>query len=88
MYLLYLKNPPASFLIDSCDDTKLGKLEALTFTQDGFSIIVPSLITSNIAYIKQLSEEEEKLVREQMLQATGRIEPAKGAFKFPPRPAN
>lgn len=58
-FLVVLKNPPTSFMVDGYDDLKfIKRLKAVGFIQEGLRLWIPINIDSNIAYVSEMSKEE------------------------------
>ena len=89
-FLVSLKNPPLTYLVDSFEDKLLKELPNVKFSQGGAALIIPILVTSNIASIKEITDEEavawRESAREANLKATGRI--TKPQFQMPGKRIN
>ena len=59
-FLVSLKNPPLTYLVDSCDDKMLEDLPHVKFNQNGVALIIPILATSNITSIKEITDKAAK----------------------------
>ena len=88
-YLVVLKNPMTSFMVDGYENVKfLKKCKAVNFIQEGLQLWVPVNIDSNIAYISEMSEEEiaemvESLEAQKEKIRELRAKLVKPKFKFP-----
>ena len=79
-FMLILKNPPTTMIIDSIPDATGYEEEVMNLTQDGMQLIIPISSESNIAFIKEVTPEEieemekqKKEILEQMKDQGGRI---------------
>jgi len=58
-YLVVLKNPPASFMVDGFVGKKFLKgVKNLSCFQDGQALCIPYAVDCNIAYITEMTTEE------------------------------
>lgn len=91
-FLVSLKDPPLTFLVDSCDDELLKEVPNVKFKQGGMSLIIPTLATSTITHIKEITDEEadrfQESIREANLKRTGKIARVKPQFIIPSNKMN
>ena len=58
-FLVVLKNPPSSFMVDGYENVKFFKqVKAVSFIQEGLRLWIPVSIDSSIAYISEMTGEE------------------------------
>lgn len=58
-YLIVLKNPPASFMIDGFDNDRFLKdVKNIGCLQENLSLWIPTSSDCNISYIQEMTEEE------------------------------
>ena len=88
-YLVMLKNPIASFVVDGFVGKFSKLLKSIDFMQEGKMLWVPIQADSNIAYIQEMTDEEiEEFemriaeMKEKLNQMRAKL--LKPKFKFPP----
>ena len=57
-YLVVLKNPGTSFMVDPSEHDFTEKVECAIFLQEDKNLWIPVSVDSNIAYIMEMSEED------------------------------
>ena len=68
-YLVVLKNPPSSFMVDGYTDNKILKqMKMASFIQEDMALWIPIDMKCNIAYISEMTDEE-VLAMEERLEA-------------------
>jgi len=89
-FLVVLKNPPSSFMVDGFVGRKFLKgVKNLFCFQEGLALYLPYSVHSNIAYISEMSadeivEMEESLEAQKEKIREMRAKLVKPKFKFPP----
>ena len=88
-FLIVMKNPPVSFMVDSLDEGKLiTDINHLSCYQDGLSLWIPVKTDSNIAYIQEMSEDDVKAMKEKILKQRAQLEIVKPGFRIPKKRTN
>ena len=87
LFLVTLKNPPVSHLVDSYS-TQLIKIDRAEFNQEGLRLIIPTNVDCNIAYIKEITPEEAEEIKARIEQAMGQDRIVKPRFEFPKKKTN
>ena len=87
-YLVVIKNPGASFMVDAIVGKFPRFLKSMDFMQEGKMLYIPVRVDSNIAYIQEMTDEEIEEVEiriEEMKDklAEMRSKLVKAKFKFP-----
>ena len=85
-YLVVLKTPGTSFMVDTCDKGFLKDTKYASFIQEDKMLWIPISIDSNIAYIMEMSAEDVDAFEESVLKARGRI--LKPKFTIPAKRTN
>jgi len=90
-YLIVLKNPPVSFMVDGLDEGKMIiDIQHISCYQDSLSLWIPMNIDCNISYIQEMSDadiEEMQLRIEEMdkqkKEMRAKLLKVKPGFKIP-----
>lgn len=80
-YLVVLKNPGTSFMVDSCEKGFLKHIKYAAFIQEDKMLWIPVSTDCNVAYVMEMSEEDVAAFEEKI--ATLRSQIVKPKFKFP-----
>lgn len=73
-YLIALKNPPSSFMVDGFDNSKfLEFIKNIGCFQEGLSLWITTESDCNIAYIQEMSKEEVELYEEKLAQLKAKL---------------
>ena len=89
-YLVVMKNPPSSFMVDGFVGRKFMKgVKNLSCFQDGQALCIPYSGDCNIAYISEMTKEEildmeERLEIQKEKARELKAKLVKPKFKFPP----
>jgi len=67
-YLVVLKNPPVSFMVDSYEKgfVKFMKNWAGAFTQEGLALYIPYSSDNNISYVQEMSDADVEEIKEKI----------------------
>ena len=67
-FLVVLKNPPLSFIVDNFDTSPLEQEVEATrmFTQDGLLLFVTKNVDANIAYVQELTQKMEDDIKKRV----------------------
>ena len=79
-FLLSLKDPPLTYLVDSCDDKMLKELPHVKFNQNGTALIIPTLMTSNITSIKEITDKDAEAWKERAVEANRKAQEKAGVL--------
>jgi len=86
-YLIVLKNPPVSFMVDSYESADfLKNVKSVCCTQEDLLLWIPVSSDSNISYIQEMTDEDVKGMEEKIAEQRSKI--VKPKFKFPPGKSN
>ncbi len=73
-YLVVLKNPATSFMVDSFEEAKFLKgVSAVSCVQENNMLWIPISSDSNIAYVMEMSEEDVEAFEEQIANVRNKI---------------
>ena len=87
LFLVALKNPPITFLVDSCDK-ELSGIPLIEFRQEGLLVVIPTNVDCNIAYVQEITYEDAENIKERMDKRTGQDRIVKPKFEFPKKRMN
>lgn len=87
-YLVVLKNPGASFMVDGIVGKFPRRIKSMDFMQEGKMLYISVHADSNIAYIQEMTDEEIEEVEIRIVEmkdklAEMRAKLVKPKFKFP-----
>ena len=81
-YLVVLKNPPVSFMVDGFVGKKFLKgIKNLFCFQEKLALYIPILTNSNISYVQEMSDDDVEAMEEKILEQRAKL--VKPKFKFP-----
>jgi len=88
-YLIVMKNPPVSFMVDSFESANfLKNVKSVSCMQEDLILWIPVDINSNISYIQEMSDEDVKAMEEKILKQRAKLEIVKPGFKIPKKRFN
>lgn len=82
LFLVTLKNPPVTHLIDSYS-TQLKDVEHILFNQEGLLLIIPVDINCNIAYIKEITSDDAENILKRIKERTSESKIVKPDYLVP-----
>jgi len=66
-YLIVLKNPPVSFMVDSFDEKEFfHNVKSVSCIQEEMGLLIPINSSSNISYIQEMTEDDIVEMKERM----------------------
>jgi len=88
-YLVVLKNPPVSFMVDSYESADfLKNVKNVCCTQEDLLLWIPVSSDSNISYIQEMTDDDVKEMEAKILKQRAKLEIVNPGFTIPKKRTN